>query len=126
MGQPDRVHLRREIALLDRLGTTNGWVTRTVRMSSFASIIATLASPAIIGQDFGMARIVQTSRRERLFVDRRRNDAADVAIPRQSDRGNDGVVSSASADRRNLADGWQDDKLRGAKQVGFRPQIRPR
>ena len=34
-----------------------------------------------------------------ILVDRRRNDAADVAVPRQSDRGNDGVVRRAPADR---------------------------
>ena len=117
MGQPDRVHLRREIAFADRLGqrAMDGDEDRAnvlVRQHH-----GDFGSPAMIGQDFGMARIAQTGGGERLLVDRRRDDAAHATLPRQSDRDDDGVVRRAPADGRNLADGGQDGKLRGAKHV---------
>ena len=117
MGQPDRVHLRREIAFADRLGqrTMDGDEDRAnvlVRQHH-----GDLGSAAMIGQDFGVAGIVQTGGGERFLVDRRRDDAAHPTVPRQSDRDNNGVERRASTDGRNLADRWQDTKLRGAKHV---------
>ena len=47
----------------------------------------------------------------------RRDDAAHATLPRQPDRQDDGVERRTPADGRNLADGWQDGKLRGAKHI---------
>ena len=70
MGQPDRVHLRREIAFPDRLGqrAMDGDENRAnvlVRQHH-----GDLGGPAMVGQDFCVARIVQTSGGEGFLVDR--------------------------------------------------------
>ena len=113
MCEPDRRHLRIEIRLVDGLAQR-----RVDRDENRADIVVgqhhrNALRATIVGEDFGVPGIANARACHRFLVDRRGDDAADLAGLGRRDGGDDGVERSLTG---NGADdskrGWRDDLRR--------------
>ena len=107
MGKPDGGYLSVEIALFDRFAQR-----RVDRDEHRADVVVRkhhrhALGAAVVGQNFRMAGVADSRAGHRLFVDRRRDDAAHFSGLRCCDRRNDGIEGRLPGDRADLPDGWR-------------------
>ena len=119
VGKPDGGYLSVEIALFD------GFRQRCVDRDEYRADVVVrkhhchALGAAVVGQNFRMAGVADSRAGHRLFVDRRRDDAAHFSALCCFYRCNDGIEGCLPRDRADLPEWWRLDNTGGVDDFNY-------